>query len=352
MTNLETYDFLNDALTHLLKLLGTGKDTITSLACDLHPAFHSSRLAKEWASELDLPLVPIQHHHAHHAAVLADNRVQLDEPAISITIDGVGYGSDGMLWGGEILAGAYDIVERKGHLQPIPMPGGDLAVKYPARMLMSIFSTFLSPEEICAVPLARPFLKMLPKRETELAVISRQLNHPKNMPYTTSLGRVLDALAISFGVCIRRTYDGEPAMRFESFANNAPIGNYIPPFEIPVKIHDNIQELTTPALFQWLVEQKAFSARRATRQAFAYACHVSISRALAKMALATSAATGVKKIGLTGGVTLNHIISSEIKRVVRKEGVEFLEHMRVPPGDAGISFGQCAVAASLALHDK
>jgi len=352
VTNLETYDFLNDALTHILKLLGTDKRNITSLAYDLHPAFHSSHLAKEWASDLGIPLIPVQHHHAHHAAVLGDNQVALDDPIISITVDGVGYGSDGTPWGGEILAGSYDRVERRGHLQPLPMPGGDLAARYPARIIMSMLSSFLTPEEVRAVPLARPLPKMLPKREPELDVISRQLDHPQGMPYTTSLGRVLDALAVAFGLCVRRTYDGEPAIRFETFANGVPPDTPIPAFEIPVKVRGNIQELTTPALFQWLIEQKAFSARRATKRAYAYACHVSIGHTLAKMALTTSFAMGIKKIGLTGGVALNQIISSEIKRTVRKEGLEFLEHVRVPPGDAGISFGQCAVAASIALQKK
>ncbi len=352
VTNLETYDFLNDSLNHLLKLLGTDKQILTFLACDLHPAFHSSRLAKEWANNLGIGLVPVQHHHAHHAAVLADNQVAVDDPVISITVDGVGYGPDGSPWGGEVLAGPYTNVERKGHLIPIPMPGGDLAAKFPGRLLLSICSTFLSSEELQGISLARPLSKMFPKGEVELAVLNRQLKSTNGMPQTTSLGRVLDALAVAFGTCVRRTYDGEPAMRFEAFANRSSDNVQIPEFEIPIKINNNVQELVTPALFQWLVEQKAFSARRSARHAYAYACHKSIGRALAQMALNASAATGIKKIGLTGGVALNQIISSEIKRAIRIKEREFLEHNRVPPGDAGISLGQCAVAAALALQKK
>ncbi len=352
VTNLETYDFLNDSLNHLLKLLGTEKQLITFLACDLHPAFHSSRLANEWAKDLGIDLIPVQHHHAHHAAVLADNQVQVDNPVISITVDGVGYGPDKSPWGGEVLAGPYSDVERKGHLMPIPMPGGDLAARFPGRLLLSICSTFLSPEEVQGIQFARPLPKLFPKGEAELTVLNRQLKVPKDMPQTTSLGRILDALAVAFGVCVRRTYDGEPAMRFEAFANRVPAGAPIPEFEIPIKISNNVHELSTPALFQWLIEQKAFSARRSARHAFAYACHISIGRALAQMALDTSAATDIKKIGLTGGVALNQIISSEVKRGIRTNEREFLEHNRVPPGDAGISIGQCAVAAALALQKK
>ncbi len=352
VTNLETYDFLNDTLVHLLRLLGTGKQALTSLACDLHPTFHSSRLAKDWIGELGIPLVPVQHHHAHHAAILADNRVQLDDPVISVTVDGVGYGPDGSSWGGEVLAGPYAHVERVGHLMPVPMPGGDLAARYPARMFLGICSTFLSPDELQEIQLARPLVNMLPKGVEELTVIRRQLVAPKGMPQTTSLGRVLDALAVAFGACVRRTYDGEPAMRLEAFANRVPTNVQIPEFEIPCKTRGNVEVLVTAALFQWLIEQHAFIAHRATRQAFAYACHVSIGRALAQMALEASVATGIKKIGLTGGVALNQIISSEFKRTVRAKGHEFLEHQRIPPGDAGISFGQCAVAATLASQKK
>ncbi len=352
VTNLETYDFLNESLNHLLKLLATDKQVITFLACDLHPSFHSSRLAQEWAKDLGTDLIPVQHHHAHHAAVLADNQVQIDDPVISITVDGVGYGPDKSPWGGEVLAGPYASVERKGHLIPIPMPGGDLAARFPGRLLLSICSTFLPLEEIQGVAFARPLAKLLPKGDAELAILTRQLRTPKRMPQTTSLGRILDALAIAFGVCLRRTYDGEPAMRFEAFANRVSVDATIPEFDIPIKSNNGVQELDTPALFRWLIEKQAFTARRAARRAYAYACHVSLGRALGQMALETSAATGIKKIGLTGGVALNQIISSEVKRFVRTKEREFLEHNRVPPGDAGISVGQCAVAAALALLKK
>jgi len=352
VTNLETLDFLGEALTHMLRLLGTEKSEVRVVTCDLHPGFHSSRLAQEWANEIGAELVPVQHHHAHHAALLGDNSVPADEPAVTIAVDGVGHGSDGAPWGGEIFVGTYAAVERQGHLQPLPMPGGDLAAKFPARMLLGALSLASTISEFNESSFPLPLSSMLPQGEPELQLVVQQLERQTQMPLTTSLGRVLDALATGFGLCTERTYDGEPAMRFEAFAAGAPAGDSLPAFQIPLVQENSQLVIATPALFAWLMEEGAFIAPLKKRQSYARACHIALAGALATAAQEVARGAGVARIGLTGGVALNTLIAPEIQRIVEANGFHFLEHVRVPPGDAGVSFGQCAVVAANQMQKK
>jgi hydrogenase maturation protein HypF len=226
------------------------------------------------------------------------------------------------------------------------MPGGDLAAKFPARMLLAAASDCMAIEEVANFAGSLPLASMLPQGDVELQLVLQQLARKSAIPLTTSLGRVLDALATGFGLCSERTYDGEPAMRFEAFAAGSPPDAIVPDFEIPIRQEDSQLVIATPALFAWLIEEGAFTAPIKAQQIYARACHLTIARSLAKAALDLAASQGTNRIGLTGGVAVNAIISSEIQRIIEASGYQFLEHARVPPGDAGVSFGQCAVAAS------
>ena len=196
--NPATLVYLQETVAKLQRLLGAEYDVV---AHDLHPQFLSTRFAKEIAEEQGIGLVPVQHHRAHIAATTT-------EPCIGIAIDGVGYGDDGTVWGGEVFAGQVPDLTRVAHLEPVAMPGGDLATRFPERMLYGIL-----PEEACL-----GILRHRGWSEVELGVLRKQVATQFNVTMTSSTGRVLDAAAALLGICRERTYDGEPAMKLEAAA--------------------------------------------------------------------------------------------------------------------------------------
>ncbi len=195
MRNPATLDYLQETVRNMQRLLGAKFDVV---AHDLHPQFLSTRFAREIASEHGLELIPVQHHRAHIAAATT-------EPCIGIAIDGVGYGDDGTVWGGEIFSGQVPDFDRVAHLEPVAMPGGDLATRFPERMLYGI----LPDERILSLLASRGV------SDVELGVLKKQVASGFNVTMTSSAGRVLDAASLLLGICRERTYDGEPAMELE-----------------------------------------------------------------------------------------------------------------------------------------
>ena len=208
--NLETLAFLREATAHLQHLTNTKAELF---ACDLHPKFNTTQLAKEMAEANGLPLVQVQHHHAHAAALMAEDGL---DQIIAITCDGYGYGSDGEAWGGEILHCTNNSTEfqRLAHLEPQLLLGGDLASRYPARLAVAMLQKAgINPQEWLLQN-----SNMLSHGKTEAELILSQLEKGNNGPKTTSCGRVLDAVSALLGVCAVRSYEGEPAMKLESAA--------------------------------------------------------------------------------------------------------------------------------------
>ena len=207
--NVETRSFLQEATGHLQRLTNCHVETV---ACDLHPKFTTTSLAKEMAEVDGLPMVQVQHHHAHAAALMAEHG--LDE-IMAITCDGYGYGSDGGAWGGEVLHCSLESAEfsRLGHLEAQSLLGGDLASRYPMRMAAGI----LQKAGVNVEDWLMQNSELLPHGETEAKLLLQQLK-VKGTVETTSCGRVLDAVAAVLGVCFERSYEGEPAMKLESAA--------------------------------------------------------------------------------------------------------------------------------------
>ena len=188
--NPATLEYLIETIRNLQRILGAKFDVV---AHDLHPQFLSTRFAREIATEHGLELVPVQHHRAHIAATTTG-------PCIGIAIDGVGYGDDGTVWGSEIFSGQVPDLKRVAHLEPVAMPGGDLATRFPERMLYGIL-----PEDR-----VRMLLASRGWSDVELGVLEKQLATGFNVTQTTSTGRALDAASALLGICRERTYDGEP----------------------------------------------------------------------------------------------------------------------------------------------
>jgi hydrogenase maturation protein HypF len=319
--NLENLRFLKDSIAHLTKLINC---SVEAVACDLHPRFTTTKLAQKLASRFGCPVVKVQHHHAHSAALMAEWNT---EEVVAITCDGFGYGSDGSAWGGEVLYTDREGYKRMAHLEAQPMVGGDLATYYPLRMATGILHKQMDVTE-WLLSLSNKF----PHGKKEAEVIVKQLEKGSTQD-TTSCGRVLDAVSAMLGICYSRTYEGEPAMKLESTAmKGKDVLNLAP------KVKGNILD-TTFLVSEIFSNKDKVSAADLARSSQAY-----IARGLAQMAVEEAMRLQVKYIGFSGGVAYNEHIASSIRKNVEKEGFKFLVHNKIPAGDGGTSFGQAIVA--------
>lgn len=342
VTHLETYEFLKNALFHMRNLLQIRNSEIKFIACDLHPAFITTKLANELALQYDVDLFQIQHHYAHVLSLMAENNLKIDDKIVGISIDGVGYGDDGNVWGGEILICSYDKYQRVGHLEYQPMIGGDRCTKYPARMAASIIIKALGSEEAIKLFKKMGLENDLEYKETELNALISQFEKGKtkssseNFPLTSSTGRIFDVISYLLGASNIKTYRGEPAMRLEGLASK---GN-------PEKVDLNISWTkkngkylinTTNLILDilTLLEKSKYK-----KEDIAASFQINIGKIFANLAIKIAKKLHINKIGLTGGVAYNFAFSNAIKEEINQAGYKFLEHHIVAPGDAGISTGQ------------
>jgi hydrogenase maturation protein HypF len=323
--NIETKSFLQEATSHLQSLINSHAETV---ACDLHPKFNTTLLAKEMAQTNGLGLVQVQHHHAHAAALMAEHGL---EDAVTVVCDGYGYGNDGGAWGGEILHCSLESTKfsRLGHLEAQPLLGGDLASRYPLRLATGILQKVgLNVEDWLLQNRTH-----LPHGETEAKLILQQLKVGKSTFETTSCGRILDAVAAVLGVCFERSYEGEPAMKLESIAI---AGKDI--LKIQPQVKGDVLE--TSELIRTIFE----SLGRVPTADLAYSAHAYLAKGLSAMAIQGANAKSVKNVGFSGGVASNQILAQLISETVESAGLRFFVHEAVPAGDGGVSFGQAVVA--------
>jgi len=320
--NLETLEFLKNATHHLTRLTNSKVEII---ACDLHPKFTTTRLAHDLGKELECPVVPVQHHHAHIASLMGEHNLR---EMVGIACDGYGYGSDGSAWGGEILYCNHEGFQRLGHLQEQPMVGSDLATRYPLRMAAGILHEVVDVEEWLLSNSSR-----FPHGEKEAELVIKQLER-RSAPRTTSCGRVLDAVSAILGVCYERTYEGEPAMKLESAAvKGKDVLNLRP--VLKGKVVD-----TTSLVHEVFTRRNSQSVAD-----MAYSAQSYLARGLAQLAVEEAQRLGVEAIGFSGGVAYNEHITWTIRKMVEESGFKCIVHNLVPPGDGGISLGQVVAAA-------
>jgi hydrogenase maturation protein HypF len=322
--NVETRTFLQEAANHLYSLTNCHAETVV---CDLHPKFTTTALAREMAEADGLPLIQVQHHHAHAAALMAEHNL---EEAVSVVCDGYGYGSDGGAWGGEILFCTRESAKfkRLGHLEPQPLLGGDVASRYPMRVAAGM----LAKAGVDVEPWLMQNAARLPFGEAEANLILGQLGKGVGAVETTSCGRVLDAVAAVLGVCYERSYEGEPAMKLESEALKGKDVLKLKPV-----LHG--ETLETACLLRLIFEKKAeFSAGD-----LAYSAHAYLAKGLGSLAVEKAMVLGVKNVGFSGGAACNQILAKVMRRTVEDAGLRFLVHEAVPAGDGGVSFGQAVV---------
>jgi len=319
--NWETLSFLREATQHLIRLTHSRVEVV---ACDLHPRFTTTGWARRLGGELDCPVIPVQHHHAHLASLMGEHGV---DELVGIVCDGYGYGLNGDAWGGEILYCNHEGFRRLAHLQEQPMPGGDLATLYPLRMAAGILYGVVELEDWLL-----NHHGFFPHGRAEVELVLKQLERGA-LPKTTSCGRVLDAVAAVLGICYRRTYEGEPAMKLEAAAvGGRDVLNLKPLVE-----GDVLQ--TTPLLAEIFNQRMKHSVADLAHSAQSY-----LARGLAQLAVEEADRLGVRYIGFSGGVAHNEYMAWTIRSIVEGEGFTFLAHRQVPPGDGGISFGQVVAA--------
>jgi hydrogenase maturation protein HypF len=321
--NVETRDFLESATRHLIRLTNSKPDAV---ACDLHPKFTTTKLARDLADANGWRLVQAQHHHAHVAALMAEHDAK---EIVGICCDGYGYGIDGEAWGGEILLCTQESpdFERVAHLEKQPMIGGDLATRYPLRMAAGILYKKVDVESWLLQN-----KEHFPHGESETRILLQQLERSRNIIETTSCGRVLDAVAAVLGVCHERTYEGEPAMKLESAATK---GRDVLRLQPIVKSNT----LDTAQMLLEIFENR----EKESKANLAYSAHAYLARGLATLAVEKAVENDVEAIGFSGGTACNEILTLTMRKIVETAGLRFLVHEAVPSGDGGLSFGQAVV---------
>ena len=345
-----TYEFLQEAIKHMMRITKT--DSFDAIACDLHPQFFTTRLAKEYAEEYDCPLIPVQHHHAHGISLLNDHYTNdQNNDMIIIAADGVGYGGDGNSWGGEILYTNIKEYERTASLMPQKMPGGDLCTKFPVRMLASILANPNSDyenekytEDYVNELLNKNYVDSFQHGAIEIKSLFRQMETNLNVGINTSTGRVLDSVSTALHICDKRSYEGEASMKLESYAYDYKEDDTLEDFPIIIKEYEDENGtrkiLDTTAIMRYVVDKIE---EGEDLHKIAVAGQKAVSIGLAKLAVESAKEKGIKTIGATGGVFYNEAITSHIKEYVENEGFEFIQHINSCPGDGSVSLGQAIV---------
>jgi len=321
--NVETREFLENATKHLIRLTNSKVDAV---ACDLHPKFTTTKLARDLAEENGWQLFQVQHHYAHIAALMIEHGV---EEIVGVCCDGYGYGINGEAWGGEILFCTRESSDfkRVAHLEKQPLIGGDLATRFPLRMATGILR-----KRVAVASWLLQNKTRFPHGESEIQLILNQLEKSNNIIETTSCGRVLDATAAVLGVCYERTYEGEPAMKLESVALKGKDVIKLEPI-----IKSNTLD-TTQMLLEIFENREKYS-----KADLAYSLHSYLARGLAELAIENAEDNGIRTVGFSGGAACNQILTSIMRKAVETAGLRFLVHEAIPPGDGGVSFGQAVV---------
>ncbi|WP_260634137.1 carbamoyltransferase HypF [Streptomyces angustmyceticus] len=323
--------FFADTISHLRGIFDV---TPRYVAHDLHPDFHSTRYARSCA---DMEPVAVQHHHAHMASCMADNG--LDRPVLGVIFDGTGYGTDGTIWGGEFLVGDYRGFERAGHLARFRLPGGDKAVREPARVAIALLTQYFG-QDAASLP-----IPLVQRRDPfEVGVLMKMTERGLHAPLTSSMGRLFDGYSALLGVCEEVGYEGQAAIELEQLI----AWDHTPATPWPLRLDDEDGRLVVDHR-PWLESLlTGLTERRGTAE-LSRAFHESIVHAVVEVCLRLSRTHGLPDVVLSGGVFLNQHLLVRTEQELTAAGLRVHTHRRIPPNDGGISVGQAMVAAAQAV---
>ncbi len=331
LKNFETYQAFTESIDHYARIFNIQPQRV---ACDLHPEYLSSKFAAEYAQQKNIPLVKIQHHHAHLAACLAENHYFNDEPVIGMIFDGTGYGTDGNIWGGEVLLGNIRDYQRVFHLKEMPLPGGDHAVLNPYRIAIA----YLLKNNIA---IDKNLAPIAATTKDEMALITKQIASNVNVPLTTSMGRLFDAVASLIGLRQSITYEAQAAIELEQSIQSKTDQSYV--FQIldgQIGIKSLLEELISDILINTPVG------------ILAEKFHNSVVDLVLILASKLYESHKINTVALSGGVWQNQYLLKKTIIKLKENGFNILYHRQVPANDGGISLGQAAIINSLKTTER
>jgi hydrogenase maturation protein HypF len=340
LESLTGLEFFKESLEHLMRTFEIEPQAVVH---DMHPGYLSTEWAKEWAHQLGLPLIAVQHHHAHVAGCMAEHG--LEGPVIGLALDGTGFGTDGKIWGGEVLIARMDGFERFAHLEYVPMPGGDAAIKEPWRMAFAALRTAGFNAELAA--------SLAGATASEARVLDRMMERGINSPMTSSLGRLFDAVAAV--VMNRRVvdYEAQAAIELEGAAvderDRFEQGEYVPELHEAEEGSASVAEIRTGKMWKAVLEDiwRGVPARRISAR-----FHAGIAEGFINAAGNARIETDINTVALSGGCMANRRLTRLLREGLEEEGFEVFQHRRISPGDGGLSYGQLAVAAAMLNNSK
>ena len=336
LENLTGLEFFKESLDHLMRTFEIEPETVVH---DLHPGYLSTEWAKEWARERGLPLIAVQHHHAHVAGCMAEHGLH---EAIGVALDGTGYGTDGRIWGGEVLIARLDGFERFAHLEYVPMPGSEAAIREPWRMALGALRAAGFDVE------SEQILALLGAERNEARVLKRMIERKINSPLTSSLGRLFDAVAAV--VLGRREvdYEAQAAIELEGIAVDEPDrfeqGDYVPELHGADEGSGSKAVIRTGKMWKAVLED-LWCGVPASRISARF--HSGIAEGFINAAANARIETGINLVVLSGGCMHNRRLVRLLRTGLEEEGFTVLQHRNVSPGDGGLSYGQVAVAAAM-----
>lgn len=317
----------------------------SAIACDLHPGYHATAWALDAAARGRLPLRFVQHHHAHVAAVMVERRWPADAgPVLGIALDGLGFGPDGTVWGGEILLCCYQHFQRLARLRPVPMPGGTLAVTEPWRNLVAHLDAAFGANE------ADAWLARLPSgariAAKPLGILRQAVARGLNTPLSSSCGRLFDAAAAAIGIAPDRvSFEGEAAMAMEALA--ADVGP-CPPYPFAVTVGD-LHEIDPTPMWTALLGDVTGGVPIGV---IAARFHAGIAETVSRLAIALARRLDVHAVALAGGCFQNRVLTDACGDRLRGSGLLALVPGEVPANDGGLALGQAAVVSAMLLADR
>ncbi|MBV5319388.1 MAG: carbamoyltransferase HypF [Chlorobium phaeobacteroides] len=317
MKNYEAWQHFEQIFRHLQGIFQVSPELLVH---DLHPGY----MTTQWAAAQPLPMLGVQHHHAHLVSCLAENRT--DGPAIGIVLDGTGYGTDGMIWGGEVLIGDASEAERFASLEPMPLPGGDAAITQPWRAALGyLFRSFSVLPEL-------PFMSGKPA-----GLVLELLEKKLNTPETSSCGRLFDVVAALSGICDRITFEGQAAIALMQAAGGS-IGRE--GFSFSFEENAGGLRILVAPLVREIADAlgKGMSPGEVSRR-----FHRTLVDCFLEITLKASQQSGVKTVALSGGVFQNELLFEALIQELEHAGYRVLTHREVPTNDGGLCLGQAVI---------
>jgi len=339
MENMETLEHFDSTISLYKRLFHIEPEVV---AHDLHPDYLATKYARE-LGESGMKLVPVQHHHAHIASCMADNG--LESPVIGVALDGTGMGADGNIWGGEFLVADYRNYKRVGHLEYLPLPGGDAAIKKPYRTAIGYILTLLGENTLNAVIANEVKQSQLASigqvTEVEVEVIKRQIERRINSPLSSSMGRLFDGISALLGIRGEIDYEGQAAVELEMASYEEDYAHVKESYPYRIVEDGGMRIVRLRDLLSAVIEDLH---QGISKGMISVKFHNTIAQIINEMCHLIADETGVNQVALSGGVFQNRLLLRKTVNLLEDSGFQVFTHRQVPCNDGGISLGQAVIA--------